>query len=75
VLGVFTNEAIAYSCIIDKLLEDLNRKDKTIYDTTCNELDDEAGSNELMQKVTGKCVEAFGQNKEPYGWVAPSKIN
>ncbi|ETO22432.1 hypothetical protein RFI_14767 [Reticulomyxa filosa] len=74
VLGVFASEPHAYNALIEKLLEDLKKKDEKVFHEMEKERNEKPPSSELLQNISEKCLAVFGQESEPNGWVVTSKV-
>jgi len=74
VLGVFTSSTNAYNCIVDKLLEDLKKKNKDRFDEMEKERSKDGPLDRLLKTILEKCEAVFGDENAPNGWVSDSTV-
>jgi len=74
VLGIFSSQQNAYNLLVDKLLEDLKKKDDKASQDMEKERKEKGASRELVERILDKCVSSFGEDKQPNGWVTVSKV-
>jgi len=74
VVGVFVSEHDAYDAAINKLFEELKKKDEKRYQEVHKEVGDETRNAALLKKVVDKCSAAFGADSEPKAVVFENKV-
>jgi len=74
VLGVFSSVKDAHNRIVDKLLEDLKKKNKDRFDEMEKERSKDGPLEKLLKTILEKCESLFGEDNAPNGWVTESKV-
>jgi len=74
VVGVFTSEHDAYDAAINKLFEELKKKDEKRYQDLNKELGDETRNQALLKKVMDKSASTYGSDEEPKAVVYENKV-